>query len=136
MITYNRQNTWMRMRFTIILFLIAGCFIPNIHAGSINSERTKSVATDDSQGVVTGVSEGAVVVTATTTDGSDLTAICEVVVTDKSAVDPTGVDGCANARIYNVDGVLVHHGPDGISALAPGIYTVIQNGKTYKVIVK
>lgn len=52
MITYNRQNTWMRMRFTIILFfLIAGCFIPNIHAGSINSERTKSVATDDSQAI-------------------------------------------------------------------------------------
>ena len=65
-----------------------------------------SVATVDSDGKVTGIKEGTCTITATTTDGSNLSASCTVTVTPKGTEpsNPTDPTGDANLYIELVDG--------------------------------
>ena len=68
------------------------------------SSSDTSVATVDSTGKVTAIGAGTATITATTTDGSNLSASCAVNVTPKDTTTPTEPTGDANLYIELVDG--------------------------------
>jgi uncharacterized protein YjdB len=119
------------------------------------SSSKKVIATVDETGLVFVKSVGEVVITATTTDGSNLSATCRINV--YSGID--GVNGdvivatigdnilVKNAkidsivRVYAADGSIISSevATDGdvvVEAPIKGVYIVSVNGKTFKVMVK
>ncbi|AQR95581.1 Ig-like domain-containing protein [Clostridium saccharoperbutylacetonicum] len=68
------------------------------------SSSDTSVATVDSNGKVTAIGAGTATITATTLDGSNLSATCTVTVTKKDDPQPTDPTGDANLLIELVDG--------------------------------
>ncbi|MBO5747983.1 MAG: Ig-like domain-containing protein, partial [Muribaculaceae bacterium] len=119
------------------------------------SSSDKWVATVDNTGLVTIHSAGEVIITATTTDGTNLSATCRINV--YSGID--GVNGDvivatigdnivvknaqlgSNVRVYAADGSIITSevATDGdvvIEAPVKGIYIVAIDGKSFKVMVK
>ena len=120
------------------------------------SSSDKWVASVDNTGLVTMYSAGEVVITATTTDGTNLSATCRINV--YSGID--GVEGDdvivatigdnivvknaqlgSNVRVYAADGSIISSevATDGdvvVEAPIKGVYIVSVNGKTFKVMVK
>ncbi len=113
----------------------------------------EGVATVDAEGVVTAVSAGTATVTATTNDGSDLSASCIVEVFGTTAIDDVAddtvsvyghdgeivVDGLPEGTrfyIYDVAGRTVYYGSDNVVRVTPRAYYLVQIGEnTYKVYV-
>ena len=120
------------------------------------SSSDKWVATVDNTGLVTMYSAGEVIITATTTDGSNLSAICRINV--YSGIDGVNGDNVIVAtigdnivvknaqlgsivRVYAADGSIISSevATDGdvvVEAPIKGVYIVSVNGKTFKVMVK
>ena len=120
------------------------------------SSSDKWVASVDNTGLVTMYSAGEVVITATTTDGTNLSATCRINV--YSGID--GVEGDdlivatigdnivvknaqlgSNVRVYAADGSIISSevATDSdvvVEVPIKGVYIVSVNGKTFKVIVK
>ena len=120
------------------------------------SSSDKWVASVDNTGLVTMYSAGEVIITATTTDGTNLSATCRINV--YSGID--GVEGDdvivatigdnivvknaklgSNVRVYAADGSIISSevATDGdvvVEAPIKGVYIVSVNGKTFKVMVK
>ena len=97
----------------------------------------ENVATVDQDGNVTAVAQGTATITATTTDGSDLSAECLVTVTIRTGVDEIATDGNAFAQVYTADGVLVFSGRlSDWSRAGKGIYIVRTEGRTEKISVR
>ncbi len=114
----------------------------------------EAVATVDAGGEVLAVGQGTAVVTATTVDGSGLSASCAVTVNLPSGISAVGLDGVRivtdNGRIvitglsaddiisvYTISGSLVYRGANRpVTVQAPGVYLVSIKGHTYKVVVK
>ena len=120
------------------------------------SSSDKWVATVDNTGLVTIHSAGEVIITATTTDGTNLSATCRINV--YSGID--GVNGNdvivatigdnivvknaklgSNVRVYAADGSIITSeiATDGdvvVEVPAKGIYVVAIDGKSFKVMVK
>ena len=119
------------------------------------SSSDKRVASVDNYGLVTMYSVGEVIITATTTDGSNLSATCRINV--YSGID--GVNGDvivatigdnivvknaklgSNVRVYAADGAMIasEEATDGsvvVEAPIKGIYIVSVDGKSFKVMVK
>ncbi|MBO7165705.1 MAG: Ig domain-containing protein, partial [Muribaculaceae bacterium] len=120
------------------------------------SSSDKWVASVDNTGLVTMYSAGEVIITATTTDGTNLSATCRINVY-------SGIDGMKgddvivatigdnivvknaqlgnNVRVYATDGSIISSevATDGdvvVEAPIKGVYIVSVNGKTFKVMVK
>lgn len=92
-----------------------------------------SVATVNN-GIVTVIAEGTCEITATTTDGSNLSAVCNLNVLTGIESDLTTDELC---DVYNMNGVLIK--PNVLLKelkLAPGIYIVRQGSVTKKISVK
>ena len=120
------------------------------------SSSDKWVATVDNTGLVTIHSAGEVIITATTTDGTNLSAICRINV--YSGIDGVNGDDVivatigdnivvknaqlgSNVRVYAADGSIITSevATDGdvvIEAPVKGIYIVAIDGKSFKVMVK
>ena len=120
------------------------------------SSSDKWVATVDNTGLVTMYSAGEVIITATTTDGSNLSATCRINV--YSGIDGVNGDNVIVAtigdnivvknaqlgsivRVYAADGSIISSevATDGdvvVEAPIKGVYIVSVNGKTFKVMVK
>ncbi|MDE6439000.1 MAG: Ig-like domain-containing protein, partial [Muribaculaceae bacterium] len=113
----------------------------------------ESVATVDGTGLVTALMPGVTTITAASTDGTGITAACEVEVSRKSGL-AGAPDGGADIRVIATEGAITVRGvADGtpirvisvtghtvrvaterrITGLAPGIYFVIVNGQACKV---
>ncbi len=93
------------------------------------SSSDESVAVVDNEGKVRVLAAGSCVITVRTTDGSALSATCELH-SETNAVDDITVDGFSGkVDIYTLTGILVvRHGDiDDFRALAPGYYIV--NGR-------
>ena len=86
-----------------------------------------AVATVSSQGVVTAVGIGEAVITATTSDGSNLKASCTIHVNKVVGINEVTIDATKKDVVFRLDGVRVYD-----KHLKPGIYIV--NG--HKVMVK
>ncbi len=97
------------------------------------SSSDEAVATVDEQGVVTIHTPGEAVITATTTDGTDLKAEC--VITGISGVDAVIADD-ALIDIYTVGGTVVKKGADKscLTTLDKGVYILVIGDKTVKVV--
>lgn len=82
-----------------------------------------AVATVDENGLVTLVAEGTCTITATTADGTDLTATCEITVDKTNSIKTVWADGKRH-DIYTTGGILVARDADMAEAsrLVPGIY--------------
>ena len=118
------------------------------------SSSDETVATVCQDGTVTAVKAGEATITATTNDGTGLTASCIVKVNETSGignvyadgVTVTGDKGCITisgtadnimTTVYTANGTTVYTGTDTtIGVGAPGLYIVKTDGNTYKVIVK
>ena len=120
------------------------------------SSSDKWVATVDNTGLVTIHSAGEVIITATTTDGTNLSATCRINV--YSGIDGVNGDDVivatigdnivvknaklgSNVRVYAADGSIITSevATDGdvvIEAPVKGIYVVAIDGKSFKVMVK
>lgn len=97
---------------------------------------SETIATVDQNGVVTALSVGDVAITATTTDGSNLTATCEIHV-GGNAVEAIMFEGKIGS-VYGIDGTLIASDVDAaeLKALPAGIYIVICDGVADKYIKK
>lgn len=96
------------------------------------SSSDTSIATVDEEGNVTIVANGTATITASTTDGSDLNAVCTVygMTSLQALMKETGpVD------IYTVSGMLIRKGADAsyFETLAKGIYVIRTATSTYKI---
>lgn len=114
----------------------------------------ETVATVDAYGEVTAVGVGSAVITATTTDGSELSASCAVTVKWPSGIEAVGCEGVristTNGRIVvsgladgdvltvtSLGGGLVYKGADkAVNVPVPGVYIVGIKGHYYKVAVR
>lgn len=97
------------------------------------SSSDEDIATVDAEGNVTILSVGLAVITATTTDGSNLTAQCTV--TGMSGIEAL-IREAGTADVYSINGYLVKKNADNtfISNLAKGTYLIRINGKTIKIV--
>lgn len=87
-------------------------------------------------GYITGIAPGRTKITATTTDGSNLSAECEIIVTDPTGIDEILTDKSSYVKIYNLQGLLIYEGAYAEAILAPDYYIVVYDGKSIKVKVK
>ena len=92
---------------------------------SSNESVAKVKGNDDGTGTVMLIAEGYAVITATTNDGSNLSASC--VVSSSAGIDDVFVDDNAPAEYYNLQGVKVDNPTNGL-------YIKKQGGKATKVI--
>ncbi|MDE6535462.1 MAG: Ig-like domain-containing protein [Muribaculaceae bacterium] len=87
-----------------------------------------SVATVDSSGRVSIVGEGSCSITARANDGSDVSAICQILT--ESGIESIYNDNAAEMVIYTLQGVRLQiSSADDIKRLTPGIY-IINGNKT------
>ncbi len=118
------------------------------------SSTKPTVATVDEEGNVTGVSEGKAIISAKTTDGSNLTINCVVTVTKETGIEQVTVGDIKlllNGRCLTIDGIgdsqtvhvinalgfTVYHGTDHeIDLPTAGVYVVKVMGQTLKLNVK
>lgn len=96
----------------------------------------KSVATVDETGLISLLKKGTAVITASATDGSNVSAECAVVVTDDSGIDDILTDKNTYVRVFNLQGVPVYEGIYSVAKLVPDYYIVVCDGKSTKVKVK
>ncbi len=109
------------------------------------------IATVDSEGKVTGISAGNTVIRATATDGSEVSAACNVEVMQQSGINGIGTD-CIAVRgingsivvtgvsddteisVYDVCGETVYRGTEHeVRGLSAGVYIVAVSGKVFKI---
>lgn len=109
------------------------------------------IATVDSEGKVTGISAGNTVIRATATDGSEVSAACNVEVMQQSGINGIGTDGIAvrgingsivvtgvsddtEISVYDVCGETVYRGTEHeVRGLSAGVYIVAVSGKVFKI---
>jgi len=99
----------------------------NVEWTSSNAE----VATVDEAGMVTVIKAGECVITATTVDGSELSAECRL--SALSGIEEILTDGKSDIDVYNINGVLLFHGitKSEFKALPRGLY-IINGHKFFK----
>lgn len=97
------------------------------------SSSDETVATVDNTGLITLITLGQATITASATDGSGVSATCEVVVTVATGIDDILSDTNTYVKVFNLSGVLVYEGIYSKANLAPGFYIVKYNGKNIKV---
>lgn len=96
----------------------------------------ESVATVDSNGLVTVLKGGNCIITAKTTDGSNLSAEC--VVTSTAGIDDVLMDINEIFDVYSIEGALIQKdcNRDYLKKLSSGLYILQQGNKSEKVIIR
>lgn len=96
----------------------------------------ESVAMVDDEGTVTVCRAGNCIITARTTDGSNLFAECTL--TGFSSIDEIYTEAEDLLDIYNLQGILIkaNAGRDDFEKLSSGVYVVRQNATTRKIIIQ
>lgn len=134
-ITLDKKEADMKVGETLTL---TATVLPDDATNKVVSWETSSetIATVDQNGVVTALNVGDVVITATTTDGTNLTATCDIHV-GGSAVEAIMFEGKIGS-VYGIDGTLIASDVDAaeLRALPGGIYIVICDGVADKYIKK
>lgn len=89
------------------------------------------VATVDANGLVTATGIGTTIIKATTTDGSNLSALCGIHVTAADGIGNVTIGDDEDAIYYTIDGIRLSGKPQ-----QPGIYIRLKDGKSHKVVVQ
>lgn len=100
------------------------------------SSNNSEVASVDYNGIVTLKSNGSAVITATSSDSSQVKAECKVIVSEKGGIDEILIDKEAYVKIYSLNGVLIYQGVYSQSNLASGTYIILIDGKALKSIIR
>lgn len=95
-----------------------------------------AIATVNDEGNVNAVAKGATNVKAVTTDGSNLTAICGVTVTEQSGLDSIRCDADGNVRVYSVEGQVIYDGKYSDMHLLPGLYLMKSDDSVVKIYIR
>lgn len=94
------------------------------------------IASVDYNGIVTLKSKGSAVITATSSDSSQVKAECNVIVSEKAGIDEILIDKEAYVKIYSINGVLIYQGVYSQSNLVSGTYIILIDGKALKSIIR
>lgn len=89
------------------------------------------MATVDVNGLCKALNIGTATITATSTDGSDLTATCEVTVTKPTGINGLSTEDNDGAAYFTIDGVRLTSSPQ-----QGGIYIREKGGQREKVVIK
>ncbi len=118
------------------------------------SSSDETVATVSTDGIVTAVKAGEATITATTTDGTELSAACKVTVINSTGIDMTyknslnvstadkkiivsGADDGTLIKVYGINGQLLSSGTNAVIPVSvSGVYIVEIEGLRYKIGVK
>jgi uncharacterized protein YjdB len=119
------------------------------------SSSNENVATVSGNGTVKTLDAGSTTITATTTDGTNLSASCQITVTIPSRINDvevaeemsistsdgtiiiSGIEDESKISVYTHDGQNIYSGTQHkINVNSTGLYIVNINGKSYKVLVK
>lgn len=104
---------------------------PNVLWSSTNT----SVATVSQNGKVDAVAEGEAIIIASTQDGSNLSATCNISVYNEAGIESILENKNANVKIFDLNGLLVYEGLYGDTRIAPGFYIIVYNGRRYKAMI-
>lgn len=93
-----------------------------------------NVATVSESGIVTGISLGEALITATC---GGVTTECKITVSDESGVEDIITDKVAKLTVYSIDGILIKKDctTSDLNNLPRGIYIVISEKNHYKIII-
>lgn len=93
-----------------------------------------NVATVSESGIVTGISLGEALITATC---GGVIAECKITVSDESGVEDIVTDTMAKLTVYSIDGIVIMKDctTSDLNNLPRGIYIVISKKKHYKIII-
>ena len=107
-------------------------------AKKVMEDEVKTMLTEsvDYNGIVTLNSNGSAVITATSSDSSQVKAECKVIVSEKGGIDEILIDKEAYVKIYSLNGVLIYQGVYSQSNLASGTYIILIDGKALKSIIR
>lgn len=98
------------------------------------SSTNPSVVTISEDGVVSAISDGDAIVIASTQDGSNLSATCQVeCFTDYTLVESINLVSTTYVKVYSLSGYLIYEGVYSGANLSRGFYIVICNGTSYKI---
>lgn len=119
------------------------------------SSSNENVATVSNNGTITALDAGSTIITATTTDGTNLSASCKVTVTIPSGINDveaaeemsistsdgtiiiSGIENGSKISVYTPDGQNIYSGTQHkINVNSTGLYIVNINGKSHKILVK
>ncbi|MDE5808374.1 MAG: Ig-like domain-containing protein, partial [Muribaculaceae bacterium] len=100
------------------------------------SSSDDEIATVDETGLVSVLKEGSCVITARTTDGSDLTAECHISIT--TGVEEIAFDSTATVDVFTLDGVKIKSDckRNSLDDLTSGIYLLRKGTKVEKLIIR
>lgn len=93
----------------------------------------ENVASVDGTGLISLLKEGTVIITASATDGSNVSAECAVVVTEYSGIEDILTDKNTYVKIFNLSGILIYEGMYSDANLFPDYYIVVCDGRNIKV---
>lgn len=91
-----------------------------------------TVATVDGNGWVKAISDGEAIVTCVTTDGSNLSAKCKIIVNEESGIDTIVPDHSSDIWVFDLYGTLIFKGALKDLSLPKGIYIIREGNMNYK----
>lgn len=100
------------------------------------SSDNSTIASVDSDGLLTLHNNGNVIIKASAADGSGISATCAVVVDVESSINNVEIDSNEFVKIYNLCGILVYEGEYSGSHLSSGTYIILSQGNSIKRVVR
>lgn len=100
------------------------------------SSDNSTVASVDSDGLISLHTKGNAVIKATASDGSGISATCAVVVEEGAGINDIEIDGNQFVRIYNLQGVLIYEGEYSEAHLHSSTYIILANGHSIKRVIR
>lgn len=100
------------------------------------SSDNSTVASVESDGLISLHTKGNAVIKATASDGSGISATCAVVVEEGAGINDIEIDGNQFVRIYNLQGVLIYEGEYSEAHLHSSTYIILANGHSIKRVIR
>lgn len=100
------------------------------------SSDNSTIASVDSDGLLTLHAKGNAIIKASATDGSGMSATCAVVVDESTSINDIVIDSDEYVKIYNLHGTLVYEGVYSKSNIVSGTHIIISQGNRIKRIIR
>lgn len=132
-ITLNETDVTLNEGQTLQLYAV----ISPVHSKHLQwSSSNEAVATVDKLGLVTAVAPGNAVITVYSTDGSNISTTCDIIVNKYSGINDIIIDDNEIVKIFNISGLLIFDGKYTDAKLSEGIYIIATKYGRYKLLIK